>query len=173
MSADILLIILVAAAAAAVVLQALMFWKTMRSTNELMDSISSSSDDLEQEARELMGELKAIVGSADELKDVFQRLAEQGTEVNDLLASRSRDLDTLVQHLVQVGTRQAEKVDEVVTDTVEKFQQTTGVIQQDILRPVVEISAIIRGLRTGLDYLGARKKRRAEFEEESEEELFI
>lgn len=172
MGAELLLIVLVAASATAVILQALMFLKTMRSTNELLDRVSSSSDELEREARELVAEVKQIVESVEELKGVFEKLGERGTEVNTLLASRTRDLDELVNHLVQVGTRQAEKVDEVVNDTVEKFEQTTGVIQQDILRPVVEIAAIIKGLRTGLDYLSPRR-RDARFEEEPEEELFI
>ena len=90
-----------------------------------------------------------------------------------MFEARARQVDQLVEKLVDVGSKQADKVEEVVNDTVEKFEETTSIIQEDILRPVVEISSLIKGLRTGFDYLFAGKEKRAAAEKYPEEDLFI
>jgi len=76
-----------------------------------------------------------------------------------MFQERTADVDELISKLVDLGGQQAEKIDEVVSDTVTKFEQTTELIQQDILKPVVEISSLIKGLRQGLEYLFGRGKK--------------
>jgi hypothetical protein len=89
-----------------------------------------------------------------------------------MFGGRVRDIDQLVGRLIEVGSIQAEKVDAVVSDTVGKFEETTAVVQQDIVRPVVEISSIVKGLKTGLEYLLSKKKTGPD-ESYPEDELFI
>jgi uncharacterized protein YoxC len=157
MAAETLLVIFVGVTAVSIVLQAIFVWRTLSSTNHALAKLSSISGELEKDARELMTELHEVVAGLDHLRTVFDSVGEKTEQVNRMFEARTRDVDQLVDKLVQVGTRQAEKVDEVVTDTVVKFEQTTGIIQQDILKPIVEISSIIRGFRTGLDYLFSGK----------------
>jgi hypothetical protein len=85
---------------------------------------------------------------------------------------RVRDVNALLETLTQVGSKQAEKVDEVVTDTVVKFEQVTEVIQRDIVRPVVEIASLLKGVRSGLEYLFSREPLRSD-EDYPDDELFV
>jgi len=72
---------------------------------------------------------------------------------------------------------QASKLDFVVTDTVQKFEQTTAGIQRDVLVPAMEIASLIKGIRTGFDYLFSKKRDKREKEEagafSQDEEMFI
>ena len=58
-------------------------------------------------------------------------------------------------------------------DTVQKFEQTTEMIQEDVLKPAVEIASFLKGLRAGLTYLFNKKTSVPPTESHPEEELFI
>lgn len=173
MAAETLLVILVGVTAVSIILQAVFIRRTLSSTTHALARLSSISTALEKDAREVLNQLQDVVAGLDHLRTVFDRLGERTEQVGRMFETRARDVDQLVDTLVQVGTRQAEKVDEVVTDTVVKFEQTTELIQRDILKPVVEISSIIRGLRTGLDYLFSGKSSAGPARPPREDDLFI
>jgi hypothetical protein len=136
--------------------QAFFLWRLATSGKNLMDRLNGISNELEKEGKEVIDQLRGIVDSLEHLRRV----------------SEGVDIDQLVGRLVEVGSMQAEKVDDVISDTVEKFEATTALVQQDIVRPVVEISSIVKGLKTGLQYLFAKKKIGPD-ESYPEDELFI
>ncbi len=172
MPTETLLIVFVAVTAAALVLQSVTAWRTMRTAGDLAQRVSRASDVLEKDAREIMAQLQKTAEGLEHLQRVLENLANRAGEAGTMLEKRAADLDRLGQLLVEVGNRQAAKLDEVVSDTVAKFEETTAVIQQDILRPVVEISSVIKGLRTGIDYLFSRRSNHAH-RADPEEDLFI
>ena len=64
------------------------------------------------------------------------------------------------------------RVDQLLSNTVARVEETTETIQRNVLAPIREISAILAGVRTALDYLRHRNKTRVE-RATQEEELFI
>lgn len=174
MAVETLLVIFVGVTALSIVLEGIFVLRTLRSTNDAVARLSSLSSDLEQDARDVLSQFQDVAAGLEQVKTAFENLSTRAAEVNEMMEDRARDLDRFVERIVDVGTRQAEKVDEAVTDTVGKFRQTTEIIQQDVLKPVVEIASVVRGLKTGIDYLFARKsattKRGANL---SDEEMFI
>ncbi len=172
MPTETLLIAFVAVTAAALVLQSVTLWRTLRAAGDLVQQVSRASEALEKDAREIMRQLQKTADSMQHLQSVLDNLANRAGEATVMLERRAADLDRLGQLLVEVGNRQAEKLDAVVTDTVAKFEETTAVIQQDILKPVVEISSVIKGLRTGIGYLFSRGPNRIR-QVDPENDLFI
>ncbi len=173
MTADALLIILVGVIALSLVLQGLFIWKTTRTAQGFLEKTSAVTKDLEQDTREILSRLQSFDEGLSSLEQIFKNIGENAEEINTMFEARARQVDQLVERLVEVGSEQAVKVEEVVNDTVEKFEETTSIIQEDILRPVVEISSLIKGLRTGFDYLFAGKKKGDADEKYPEEDLFI
>lgn len=173
MPTETLLIVFVAVTAIALVLQSLTVRRTMRSAGDLVQRVSQASDSLEKDAREIMAELQKTAAGLENLQKVLDNLSAKAGDAGTMMEQRVADLDRLVKLLVDVGSRQAEKLDAVVSDTVEKFEQTTAVIQQDILRPVVEISSVVKGLRTGIDYLFSRRRPGNAQRKDPEDDLFI
>lgn len=173
MAAEGLLLVFVGVTALALTIQALSVWKYTRYLHRL-------SERLERRSQELEGEVRQVVQRFEQLADDFQpltRVAEKVSltveELNQMVHDRARDLDAFVAEVMDLGRQQAEKVDFVVSDTVQKFQQTTEIIQKDLLRPALEISSFLKGIQSGLDYLLSKKPPRPAREEYSEEELFI
>ena len=167
-----LLMIFAIAIAVAMVCQAIFVIRLSLSSKRLVEKLERVSDELEGEARGLIGQLQEIVDSFEHLRRISERVESRADEFSQMFGDRVRDIDELMGQLVDVGSRQAEKVDVLVTDTIEKFGETTDVIQQDIVRPVVEISSLVKGIRTGLEYLFTKRQIRSE-EDYPEDELFI
>jgi hypothetical protein len=116
--------------------------------------------------------LKEVAASFEHLRLVSENIGSRFDEVTRMFDGRVQDVNALLGTMVDVGSKQAEKVDEVVTDTVMKFQQVTDVIQRDIVRPVVEISSLLKGVRSGLEYLFSKEPLPSE-EKYPDDELFV
>lgn len=163
-----------AVTALSIVLQSIFVWRTMRSTSDAVAKLSSLSNDLEEDAREVLAHFQDVASGLEQVKTAFENLGTRAAEINEMMEARAHDLDRFVERVVDVGTRQANKVDEAVTDTVDKFRQTTDIVQQDVLKPIMEISSVIRGLKTGIDYLFSRRPSASgQATESSDEEMFI
>ncbi len=172
MSIETLLIVFAFVMMVSMVFQVFIFWRLADSAEKLMGRLEKVSGDLEAEAREIVDRLEGIVASFENLRHVSEGVERRAHEINQMFGERARDVDQLVARLVEVASRQADKLDSVVTDTVEKFEETTAVIQQDIVRPVVEISSLVKGLKTGLEYLFSKKQLSSD-QRYPEDELFI
>jgi methyl-accepting chemotaxis protein len=170
--AETLLVLFVGVTAASLLLQGVFLVRLMASARRMSDRISTISRNLNRDTQQVVSQLQEVAASLDHLRRISENIGDRASEINLMFEERSKDVDQLVAKLAEVGDRQAANVDEVVSDTVEKFQQTTAIIQEDILRPVVEISSTLKGLRAGLGYLFARKSPQAD-QNDADEDLFI
>lgn len=136
---------------------------------------------LEKQSEEMRTDLQRVVENlrqtAETLEQPLQRISDEinntTTLLSQLVRDRAKDVDQFVKDMAQVGRDQAGKLDFVVTDTVQKFEQVTEVIQRDVLQPAIEISSLIKGLKSGLGFLFSRKAPRPTEGVSEEEELFI
>jgi len=172
---EILLAVFVGATALAIVIEAIAVRRTLQSTDAAARRLTTLSVNLETDAKELLGRVQDIVGDLDHLRGVFEGLGNRLSDVSRMMEDRSKDLDALVRKVVEVGNRQADKVDEVVSDTTAKFRQTTDLIERDIMQPIVEIASLIKGVRAGLGYFisGFKGGRGIPDVEYSDDEMFI
>ena len=144
---------------------------TARSVRQVTTQIERQSKDLEATLSRVQSRLLEVSESLEPVKAVAQDLATNLGNMSETLHNRAEQADAVIKDLMTVGQEQAAKIDFLVSDTVQKFEQTTETIQKDLLKPAIEISSFIRGIRGGIDALFSRKQ---PVEEKSgEEELFI
>lgn len=172
MSADTLLVILVLTITVAVLLQAFAMWQAARAATQLVNRLDRQSRELEQEAREMLSRVRSIADRMEPLAEVAETVKTNVDSLSVLVKARAENVDAFIQEMAQVGREQALKIDHVVTDTVQKFEQTTEVIQRDVLRPALEVSSFVKGVRAGISYLFNKRGSRPD-ETHSEEEMFI
>lgn len=153
----ILLLVFVGVTAVALIAQAIAIYSTARTVERVVKDVEKRARVLEAEAHDIVGQLKELSESLKPLARISDRVTGTAEEVSLMFDERRRDVDDLVREIVEVGRKQALKVDEVVTDTVAKFEETTRIIQHDIVRPVAEISSFLKAVRSGIDYLFSRK----------------
>lgn len=169
---ELVLVILASVCVLAVILQGIAILQTSKAVRSLVQRIDRQSKSLEKDVRDLADKMHEITDNLQPLGEISETLKADVDEISDMLKKRSQDIDDFAEEVVRVGRGQAGKIDMVVTDTVEKFERTTTIIQRDLLRPALEIAAFLKGLRSGLNYLFSHKERPAK-QEMPEEELFI
>ncbi len=172
MSVETLLVIFVGVTALAFTMQCLSVWWAARAIRQLTGRLEVQSHDVERKLRVVQERLLAVSEDLKPLRASAEHVGANVNEVSETLRRRAGDLDKFIDELMGLGREQASKIDYLVTDTVQKFEQTTEIIQKDVLRPAVEISAFIKGLRSGLAVLFS-KQPASKPVDAAEEELFI
>ncbi len=171
LNAEALLLIFVGVAAFAFILQSVSIWLASRAVRKTAETVQEQTAFLETEIKSLTEKLSEVTENLKPVAGLADEFNTNARSVMDLFRERSEDIDQLIQELVQVGREQASKVDYIVTDTVEKFEQTTDVIQERVVNPAIEISSFLKGIRSGLDYFFAKKPDPGDDESYSKEEL--
>ncbi len=172
MTVETLLVIFVGVTALAFTMQCLSVWWAARSIRQLTGRLELQSREVERKLRIVQDRLLTVSQDLTPLRASAEKVGANVNEVSETLRRRADDLDKFIDELMDLGREQASKIDYLVTDTVQKFEQTTEIIQKDVLRPAVEISAFIKGIRSGLAVLFS-KQASSKPVDTSEEELFI
>ena len=128
--------------------------------------------------------------------DLHSRVGPILTRVQILLDDTQPKISSMVNdasHIVYLARGQAQKIDRVFTDAADRLRgqlvhadriltgtleavEDAGVkIKHGFWRPVQKASALVQGIKVGLDILRSRRRRRQgdEPREQQEEELFI
>ena len=97
-----------------------------------------------------------LLGMAREGRRLGQRLEELQQRLDREIRPGLEQLSRMARNVAEISdiaVLQARRIDDLVQDTVEKIEDTTGVIQKVILRPlgpIADIVAFLKGLRRGL-----------------------
>jgi len=172
-SLETLLLIFVSISAVALVLQCLSMWKAARTIAKTVERLEQETKELRGDAQELIERARGIVESMAPLGRIAESLRANMDLISEMVRERVQDLDQFVQEMTEMGREQASKVNHVVTDTVEKFEQTTEMIHQDVLKPALESSSFFKGIKAGLSYLFNKKTPPPPSKSHPEDELFI
>jgi hypothetical protein len=128
--------------------------------------------------------------------DLHSRVGPILTRVQILLDDTQPKISSMVNdasHIVYLARGQAQKIDRVFTDaadrlrgqlvhadriltgTLEAVEDAGAKFKHSFWRPVQKVSALVQGIKVGLDLLRSRRGRRSgdEPREQQEEELFI
>lgn len=118
-----------------------------------------------EDFRSVMGETKKVLVGV-------QTIAENFAQVSETVKIQVQRVNDVIEDTTDRARLQIAKVDDVVSDAVEKMQATTEIIQQSVLAPVRELSALIAGISSGLQFLFSKRKNHVD-EVHQDEELFI
>ena len=68
---------------------------------------------------------------------------------------------------------QLNHVDQILTGTLETVEDTGTKIKRTVMAPVRSVSAVLRGIQTGLDFYRGRNRHVDGFGEQQDDSLFI
>jgi hypothetical protein len=148
----------------------------------------------------LLGQAIALIGCMLVARDIRAKIFKLWPEIESIVAVSKRSADRVETHITRIGAasvsilditkEQLVKVDEllsdastrarvqmeraemVLDDTMTRVQETVGIVQRGVLRPVREVHGILSGFRTALAHLG-RGGRPTVDHATSDEEMFI
>ena len=131
-------------------------------TGTMMERIARDVEPVLRASRELLVDGREKIAS----------LTSNLNEISQLAKTQMVRLDGLVKDTTERAQLQVARLDLLVGDTMSRVEQTTEAIQQGVLKPVREISAVVAGVRTTLEFLLNRNRKTVE-RATQDEELFI
>ena len=110
-----------------------------------------------------------LINAREPLRTITANLAD----ISKILRERTSDVDGLVAELVDKSRSQVVRMDQMVSDLVEKVETTSDAVQRGVLAPMQEVSAVIKGMQAGLEFLFSRRRTTSVSEAAQDEQLFI
>jgi hypothetical protein len=154
-----------AVAAVAIVLQAGVMIAMYRTSRALRDQVSA-----------LIARIEPMTESGQRLlEETRTRVAEITAQASELMAISRKQLTRVDEVLAEAAARtraQMDRIEMVLDDTVNRFQETTTLLQNGILKPLRQVSALVIGVRAALSFLLGARRTTVE-QATHDEEMFI
>jgi methyl-accepting chemotaxis protein len=167
-----LLTVFIIATCVAVIIQAgilLALFFSVKKTSERMEAIGNR---IEVNVLPVLESTKVILEDATpKLREITSNLAE----TTGLLKTQVTRMDATINDVVDRARLQVIRVDELVTRTVDKVEETTEMMQHTVLTPMKQLSGVMQGLTVGIgSFLNRRRKAAMEASgARDDEEMFI
>lgn len=170
MSHETVMAIFVIVAALAIIIQAGILFGVFKTMREIQRDLEGTRADMKQRFDPLMTSVTDLVNESREpLRNISSNLAE----VTRTLRDRTDHVDAIVADFADRTRLQIIRVDQLVTDLVHRVEQTAEVVQRNVLAPMQEVSAVMKGVRSGLEFLFSRRRNPRAAEVTQDEQLFI
>lgn len=169
---DNLAVILIVLMSIFVILQVGILAGLFVSVRKLVTNVEHLRTNLEEKAEPIIADFREILDHSKDIARNLRASAENFTSVSGNVKYQIERVSATLEDTTDRARAQISKIDGAVADAVQKFEIVTGAIQRSIYAPVREISAIIRGVSSGLHYLFARRRNQVN-EVHQDEELFI
>ena len=128
--------------------------------------LAEQVDRFMKDTREMMLPMRTI---AENLRTASANFVEIGLSARE----QFRRVEGMVTDTGEVLHTQLERLDKVTRDVVDRINTTAEVVQESVVRPVREVSAIAKGLGRGFEALFFRRQRSTVDQAHQDEEMFI
>ena len=170
MANDTGLIVVLVLVAIAILMQAgamVGIWLAVKNIHHEVQGVRA---DVKERLDPLTTSLGEIVSTSREpVRTITKNLAE----ISQMLHDRTSHVDEALADLVDRSRLQMVRVDELVGGLVRKVETTTETLQETVLVPIHEVAAVLKGVRSGLDFLFSRRRTPTVSEATQDEQLFI
>lgn len=124
----------------------------------------------------LIAKIEPIVDTTRHLAEDLRKYAgEFSGKANELLDLGRKQLTTVDEVLGEAAARtraQMDRIEMVMDDTVNRFQETTSLLQNGVVRPLRQLNALSAGIRATLSALLSSRRTTVE-QATHDEEMFI
>ena len=167
-----LVYIFVIVAAAAIVIQAGILFGLFLAFRKTTARVEAIATNVESKAIPLLDSAKTILDeNGPRLKEITQNLSE----TTSTLKTQMNRVDATLNDVLDRTRLQVIRVDDMVSRTMDKVEETTEMLQHTVVSPVKKLTGIMQGLSVGLGaYIQRRRKATMEAVTAVEDdELFI
>lgn len=157
--------VFVAVAAVALVIQmGLLFAMLMasRAMKKQIETLTAKVGPLAENGQKLVEEVRAYT------KDVSAKT----NDLIDLTRKQLARVDDLMGEAAGRTRAQMDRIEMVLDDTVNRYQETVALLQSGILRPLHQLNAVTAGIRAALSVLSGVNRRTVE-QATQDDEMFI
>jgi hypothetical protein len=144
----------------------------MRQSSQRMEELAA---DVKTKVMPTVTEVQALITA---LRPRIEIIVENLSDTTTILRSEVRRVDATVNDAVDRARLQIIRADELLSRTLDRVEQTSDLVHKTVVSPVKQLSGLMQGITTGLEFLfsgrnrrngGSREERRAV----PQDEMFI
>ncbi len=170
MAHETLLTIFIILAAAAIVLQAFAMLGIYLAIRRLQEDVSSLRTQVMQRLDPLTQSVTDLVADSREpLRTVMSNLAE----VSRVVREGTSNVDVVLDEVLDKCRLQVIRIDQTIADVLAKVENTTTTVQRNIVGPISEVSAVLKGVQAGMEFFLSRRRTGRAREVPQDEQMFI
>lgn len=170
MSHETVMAVFVIVAAVAIIIQAGVLFGIFQAMRDIQKDLEGTRADMKQRFDPL---LQSVTELVNETREPLRNISVNLSEMTRTLRDRADQVDSVLADLADRTRLQIIRFDQLVTDLVQRVEQTADVVQRNVLMPVQEVSAVVKGVRSGLEFFLSRRRNPRAAEATSDEQLFI
>jgi|SRR5579863_2794061 len=162
--------IFIGVTAAAVVIQAgilVAMYLAVRQTAERMETLASEVRTKVLPAAEIVHAM--LVQFRPHLETLVTNVSESSTVVR----TQIERLDATVSDAIDRTRLQVIRADELLNRTLDRVENTTDLVHKTVISPVRQLSGLVQGITTGLEFLIGSKRRQRNGVPVPQDEMFI
>jgi methyl-accepting chemotaxis protein len=164
--------IFVGLTAIAIIVQVSVLAGLFASIKKLTFNVERLRTQVEQKVDPAMSEFKEVLGEVRHILQRVQTAAENFAGISETVRYQVERVNAVIEDTTDRARDQIARADEVVTDAIEKIEATSAVVQQSVMAPIREVSALIRGVSSGLHFLFSGRTNQVDTVHQ-DEEMFI
>ena len=151
--------------ALALLLQSLAFvglYRAVRNLSARVDVLSKN----------VMRDVNALTGDVSQVLATIKSVVEGIQSTSDIIRKRVIEVDFFIRQLTDTARLEVARIQDAVDTASREIEDTFELLHRSVIVPVREVTAIIRGLKTGLDFF-LRRANSPSGASHLDEEMFI
>jgi len=162
--------VFIAVAAVAIVVQTIMIVSTLALLRPAITRFSEIANDLQSKLNPIIATTGRILADSE---DRVKSIMGDAAEITHLARGEAQKADRVVTDAVERLRLQIIRADHIVSGALEVVEDTGTKVRKTVLTPVNQVSAVLKGLKVGLDVIRGHAPRRSGDGVPQDEELFI
>ncbi len=149
--------IFIAVTAAAVVIQAgilVAMYLALRQTSVRLEALAADV------RGKILPTAEIVHSMLQEFRPLLQTVVTNVSESSTMVRAQIERLDATVSDAIDRTRLQVIRADELLNRTLDRVESTTDMVHKTVVSPVRQLSGLVQGITSGLEFLlGARRKR--------------
>ncbi|HEV2305520.1 MAG TPA: DUF948 domain-containing protein [Candidatus Acidoferrales bacterium] len=106
-------------------------------------------------------------------EEKISNIVTDASEMTRLARGQAQKVDRVVSDALERTHAQVLRLDTIITGTLEAVEDAGVKVRRSVLGPLQQASAVLKGIRTGIDYIRGEHSSRGDAAPSPDEELFI
>lgn len=157
-------------AAVSLFIQMLIFGAMFLTIRRLGKRMEDIVDDLQTRVNPVISRLQMLV---EEAQPRISTMISDAAEITHVTRNQVQRVDRVLTEAVDRLRMQLVHADQILTGALETVEETGARIRSSVWKPMQSVTALLRGIQTGLEFYRGRRRHADGVTEQQDEELFI
>jgi hypothetical protein len=166
-------IVFIALVSVAIIIQMWILYGIFKAMGRLNTQVTAARESFESTKGSLLEDVRTLLHQSIELVSNLNRISADFSAISSAARVQIEKVDGLVTETTDMARQHVQRLDGIISDAISHIEHTSRVVQDNILAPVREVSAVIKGVKMGLEFLTSKRRPATVDKATQDEAMFI